>query len=972
MATARTIFSHCRLVTFVVALMTLCFLTACSNNNEELVPDVEVGESVKDFKKVVRYEDSKYFNNDLDALVTFALDIRAVRWAYIYRASKGFDGNEPFCATMDELENDEYCKATTEVLYDMIDDIVGRAEEYEEAIERLQDSGVLTTPNASTRGTLSDAWDFMFSCKKTQTMGRKSVVTIMRQLGWTNNAAKLQQVYNSLPPELRRGYTSSQDFWRDFSKGTIDSRANQVFVNLYNYADPEFGDMARDLDITPGKNITVAGAELIEKGAALVIDACPIGTQIGYGKDLYGAVNATSDLVTKGDVKGFMQNAANNLINYGRDVTKLADKMRGLDINYWDYGDQFWDFVGKDISTVLMNDVCFNEHFGELDNGEGLIPNMVRTKDVNGKEITLLVMVDTNSGQTTITCVFDKEGNIVANPQLPGKKQITVVNRQTGKRATKTITVPEKGETEVEVDLEFDENLLEENPKNGELKLSPARFDDETGEGGSLRSTIITNYLYYSKKTSDDWISASIASDANFIYIKLAKNDTGKERKGQVTVMATDSKGKVLKTTVMPITQKPYVEEEESITATPSSLNFDADGGKQSISVSLPNGIKLWGADASDDMIGWATVDATIANGTTEVIVDVSKNTTEQERSGSVTIWCSYDEAGSKIDYKTTVLVKQAALDVSDFAEMIVGKWYNAVYDTGKHDVDNVIGFEFTKDGKYTWFDYNVTRTPGTNKLKLTSDEGNQVISGTYTVSGNKITFKPSSGKGYAYEGGYTWGYNMESTYMIEFEEGKNVELAKDDVLPYSGKVLRLKKTDGKVPSSYNWAYYRNLWELDDYNYEAIKSLSIGWKIYYVNSSGNYNYTYDTLSFEENDIQASKSGNSLSVSAHRIYSSWGGEYDATVSFTVGINTEGWGDLSSFKVDVKEEYKQYDNFIRVKFESPGIKHNKNSSSVWGATGEEVDVSNFYYENGGSSTTQLYGDKSGNYLRISFDY
>ena len=94
MATARTIFSHCRLVTFVAALMTLCFLTACSNNNEELVPDVEVGESVKDFKKVVRYEDSKYFNNDLDALVTFALDIRAVRWAYIYRASKGFDGNE--------------------------------------------------------------------------------------------------------------------------------------------------------------------------------------------------------------------------------------------------------------------------------------------------------------------------------------------------------------------------------------------------------------------------------------------------------------------------------------------------------------------------------------------------------------------------------------------------------------------------------------------------------------------------------------------------------------------------------------------------------------------------------------------------------------------------------------------------------------------------------------------------------------
>lgn len=69
----------------------------------------------------------------------------------------------------------------------------------------------------------------------------------------------------------------------------------------------------------------------------LTIDASPISTEIGYGKDLFGAIEATSNLVTKGDVKGFMQNATNNLINYGRDVTKLADKLRNLDINYWEY-----------------------------------------------------------------------------------------------------------------------------------------------------------------------------------------------------------------------------------------------------------------------------------------------------------------------------------------------------------------------------------------------------------------------------------------------------------------------------------------------------------------------------------------------------------------------------------------------------------------------------------------------------------
>ena len=953
---------------FLFAILT----TSCSKSDDEPTPDVEVGETVKDFKKVVRYEDSKYFDNDLDALVTYSLDIRAVRWAYIYRASKGFDGNEPFCATIDEMENDEYCKEMAEILYNIIDEIVGRADLYEEAIERLQDSGVLTTPNASTRGVLSDAWDFMFSCKKTQTMGRKSVVTIMRELGWTNNAAKLQQIYNDLPSSLRRDYSNSQDFWRDFSAGKIDSRANQVFVNMYNYADPEFGDKARDLDITPGKNITVAGAELIEKGAALVIDASPISTQLGYGKDLYGAVNATSDLITKGDVKGFMQNAANNLINYGRDVTKLADKMRGLDINYWDYGDQFWDYVGKDMSTVLMNDVCFNEHFGELDNGEGLIPNMVRTKDVNGKEITLLVMVDTNSGQTTITCVFDKDGNIVANPQLPGKKQITVVNRQTGKRATKTITVPEKGETEVEVDLEFDEKLLEENPKDGELTLSPARYDDKTGEGGSVRSTIITNYLYYSSKTSDDWISTTIASDANFIYIKMAKNDTGKERKGQVTVMATDSKGKVLKTVVFPITQQPYVEEEENIIATPSSLMFDADGGKQTISVSMPDGIKSWGAEAGNDMIGWATADATIANGTYEVIVDVGKNSTEQERSGTVTIWCSYDETGAKKDFKTTVLVKQASLDVSDFAEMIIGKWYNAHYSTGMHQVDNVIGFEFTKDGKYTWFDYDVTRTPGTNKLKRTGDSSDQWVSGTYKVSGNKITFSRSSGAGYAYTGGYTWGYNNETTYLIEFEDGKDIKLDTNDVIPYNGKVLRLTKTDGKVPDTYNWAYYRNIWELDDFDYDAIKSLSVSYYIYYVHPTADYNYTWDSIDFKEGEIQATKSGNTLRVSAQNSSRRYGTDYKSSVSFTVDLDSEGWGNLSSLKVVVNGHNEEANNTIKTIFEVGNIPHESKLSTVWYENKDDINFTSFFYENGGMTTNQLYSDKSGNSVRVGFSY
>lgn len=649
-------------ITMLVAIM-----SGCSSSDDAVEPVLKPGDEVTDFKPVKQYSATKQFQTDLDALVTYALDIRAMRWAYFYMASKGFDGNEPFSATLDDIENNEDCKYYAEAIYTVIDEVVENAETYEEALQRLDDSQVLVRNTPATRGALSDAWDFMTSCKKTQTMGRKSVVTIMRELGWTSDAKKLKEVYDGLPSNLRRGYSNATDFWRDFSQGKLDKRANQVFVNVYNYADPEFGDKARELEITPGKNITVAGAELIEKGAALVIDACPLSTEIGYGKDIFGAIEATDKLVKKGDVKGFLNNAANNLINYGRDVSKLADKLRGLDIIYWDYGDQFWDTVGKDIATVWMNDVCFSE--AAEDNGEGLVPNMVRTHDKNGEEITLLVMVDTNSNKTIIGCVFDKDGNIIANPELPGNKQITVVNRNTGKRVTKTVPVSKDKETEVEV--EFDEIELEEIPEKGDLTMSPSTLTIASG-GGNYKAMIVTNYLYYTCTTKDDWLKASIASDVNYLYVSASKNETGEVRRGSVTVSATDSKGKVLKSTVLNVVQEIPEVTEYWVSATPSSLQFDKDGGKQEVVIDHSYALNYIVPVIGDDLIGWCDLSWKETATGWNIVVDVDPNTTGQERAGTFIVYVASNQKDldravkegvfdKELVAATTVMVKQSA-----------------------------------------------------------------------------------------------------------------------------------------------------------------------------------------------------------------------------------------------------------------------------------------------------------------------
>ncbi len=649
----------------VIILLLAVNLTSCSSSDsEELVPDLNPGDVVTNFQAVKQYDKTPTFHSDVDMLVSHAWDLRLLRWVYFIMASNGFGDNEAFSASPDKIGEDELTATTTKILYDLIAYMQDTAEDREEALQRLEDSGVLVTPTG-TRGIISDTYDFNKACIQTQMMGRKSMLAVMHQLGWTTNAGKMKEAYNELPAELRRGYTNASDFWSDFSAGKLDKRANQIFLNTYTYADPEFGEKARDMGITPGKNIVVAGAQLIEKGAALVIDASPIATEIGYGKDLFNAYAATEGLFKKGDVKGFLQNAAGNLINYGRDAKKLADNLKNLDIIYWEAGDNFWDLFGKDATTIITNEVVFDAY---ADGMKVDVPHLVKTRDRNGKNIMLVIVVDEKTGKTNISYVLDEDGNVISNPSLPGPKTITALDRKTGKRYTKKVNVEDDV---VDVDMEYDEEVLEEVPVNGYIKMSPSTVN-VISNGGSVRSMIITNYLYYTCSTKEKWLSAKIPSDMNVINVTAAKNDTEEERRGAITISATDSKGKVLKSTVLTVVQEAPYKADNWVTVSPSSLEFDGNGGKQEVMVDHSSDMPAIIANVSDDLAGWATVSWKETSIGWNMVVDVSQNDTGKERSGVIIVYAAANEAARDKAYEegvfdpqqvvaTTVLVKQAA-----------------------------------------------------------------------------------------------------------------------------------------------------------------------------------------------------------------------------------------------------------------------------------------------------------------------
>ncbi|MBO4642388.1 MAG: BACON domain-containing protein [Bacteroidaceae bacterium] len=658
-------------------LMAAIVWTGCSSSDEPEIPT-----QVENPTKVVQYEQSTLFQSDLDAFVTYAFTLKALRQTYWNLLSNNFeDPEKAFTVLPDEMEKNS---EQMQKFYEIVEHVAAHADEYQEAIEHLDEIGILEKVT-ETRGWIADGLAFIFGCKQTEVMGRASVMAIIRESGWATDTQKLSDLFYKIPEGNRRGYSDPLVFWNHFSKGKLDSRANVIFDALYHGDPLDFGTNARDLGLTPGKNVTKAGAMLIEKGMNLVIDASPISTQIGYGKDLFSAVEADLQLKTNlvkwneekggyefnGEVlKNYLQTSANNFLNYGVQIKSMVDggEFEGWDLFSSDEMERL-GALGLEFASFSVNEQLFSDNLETaLDRGDGqlLIPNAVTITAADGTKIPLVIMTDQKTGEVRVGLTYDKDGNVVINPGKEGEKFITALQKG-GKHVTKPVKVDEKP---AKVEVEFqEEEETEEIPKNPELVVKPASFYIQDGNTYNGQVFVITNYLYYSVRTDCDWLSAKMRSECNWLNFLAAQNTTGKERVGHITVMATAKDGKVLATTTCTVTQAPYVPEKAYINAFPAMINMGPDGGKQFVSFDYTSTYPYIGAVPGDDLIGWGTV-TPYEDG---YMVQVKENSKEEERSGTVTFYAAVSsEALDKAFYgdgkldpaevvSTTVVVKQGA-----------------------------------------------------------------------------------------------------------------------------------------------------------------------------------------------------------------------------------------------------------------------------------------------------------------------
>lgn len=314
--------------------------------------------------------------------------------------------------------------------------------------------------------------------------------------------------------------------------------------------------------------------------------------------------------------------------------------------------------------------------------------------------------------------------------------------------------------------------VLDENPKDGYIEVKSSPFSIPS-TGGNYKAMIVSNYLYYTCASKDDWLSASIASDVNYLYFKASTNDTGKERRGSITVSATDSKGKVLKSAVLTVVQQIPEKKEEWISATPSSLQFDAKGGKQEVTIDHSNALNYVVPVIGDDLGGWCDLNWKETATGWNIVVDVTPNDTGQERSGSFTIYAAASEEyrdraikegvfDPDVVQATTVIVKQAAKNTESFSP-----------DTEIDEVsfDYYCYYTGTENGK-SWEDYR-------NDVVVFKAENLSVSKSGNSLSVSGTLKKPYSTAGV--KGQYDYNISFDASYNSEgFTNIKNIKVTRN------------------------------------------------------------------------------------------------------------------------------------------------------------------------------------------------
>lgn len=573
--------------------------------------------------------------DDIDVFAEYALKMENLRLQYIKFTSNGWDG-ELFCGIGDKSD------ATGFINY--LTDILENADRYTAAIQRLDQSAILTPTAGGTRGFFGDVMEVVFGLGREAKERREVVIQRLNDMHVMGNAKAQEELFEDLTPKYQYGANNAKEWFKNLYSGEYDSKIHAIdrqWQLLYTNSATQDYHILSNENSGPGLEADKSVHRTIAKAA------------VSRGKVYYGGI----DLVLGGH--GSNMNDAAEKLNETYELGKKAatGELTGKDIKKYitnrandHLKDVIGDALGKELTGQALNLVAEEaadyvtekalEESGSEKKAKDAGLSLVHIK--GGIEMGLggkmAIITDDEIGKVTVVGP-DKNGDFKITMK-PGKKTVTVVTDD-GQRSTQKVEA-KPGKVEVEAKPE---------PVEPTIALSTETVTMEAG-GGKATVAVATNCRYLrSTKKSDDWFTVS--RQGLQFTVTVDENTASEPRTGSFVIdVSTDGKTAAL-------SQKVTVRQEAAkktgaVTVSVGSFEFEAAGGSKTVSMTTGD-YKYYGVFADSDCESWITIDNPNID---EITVKAAPNPNTQERVGTIYFFATTSPKPQTLDDTEYVTVK--------------------------------------------------------------------------------------------------------------------------------------------------------------------------------------------------------------------------------------------------------------------------------------------------------------------------
>lgn len=771
-----------KMICMIGAIIILLGFMSCEKSSDEQIIDADSGKFVEVPDPDTWVTDDDIKSDDLDLLVDLSVKVERMRQEFVLMLSNNGEGNKLFCGVGPKTDVGPTIKLFTDMML--------KQDEYKAALERLDGTAILK--QTSTRGLIKDGY-LILTTGQTEAEAEKDkvqdILTKNNVYGNENAQKQLYDFYCSQEPDYAKkiGATDAKDFfnklnngelnrymlnishiWRDKgilmadqSNNAVGDYAYTAFTGKAEYVNSAYR-VSSKVAVAAGEIYFTAidkvaggyGAKIMELGDAIEkkITKLKLMKKVLEGKPDWQDINTYVVKSLADDIKAAISEALGDDDNIGTELVNMVTE-------------EICDYIVEQCTVEGGSDDSSKEAKEKQDEeakaADLAILNIETDFSSQGK---MILITDESTGKVNVaTPTYDGHVSLATTP---GNKIVTVI-KNNGERLTKKITVVAGTNTLV---------IKSEQKPYIDLNPSSITLGDDAG---SETAVILTNckYIKLRQTAKEDWCDVQLEINGSagrgfHVRVVAKANLDSKDRSGTFILEGYEEAkegSKPVVTKTFRFTQYAYTPELTPIDVTPTSLNFDAQGGEKILTLNIKD-YKYCGGYNDEGSDDWLSV--TVNNNAT-ITVKAKPNDTGAERKGTIYAFGT-DEPNPKtldqVAYKIIPVTQAGRGDAVPVGEFVFGDVKFSVKNGMENGYDNIDKTTYSSEGYCDYY-----RSDGYNpswgdapsywrEFKLINHNPNT------QKDGNTLTFKMTQDYKYVHEyQSWMWGtYHYELTVNMK------------------------------------------------------------------------------------------------------------------------------------------------------------------------------------------------------------